>query len=81
MTPHDFEDHRNKQPYQPPNWSDWTPDRPIKYLVTISFFLLGIPLLFGYTPAPLGTLWQLLVIDYWLYLREQARKINLDDYK
>jgi len=78
---YEFEDHRNKPPYDPPKWLDWTPDRPIKYLLTIVFFILGIPYFFGYAPSPTGTLWQLLIIDYWLYLREQSRKIDLDNYR
>ena len=78
---YEFEDYRNKQPYEPPRWLDWTPERPIKYLLVICFFILGIPFLFGYVPSPFGTLWQLIVIDYWLYLKEQARNIDLDQYK
>ena len=78
---YEFKDYRNKEPYDPPRWLDWIPDNPLRYLLTICFFIFGIPYLFGYIPTPFGTLWQLLVIDYWLYLREQARKIDIDHYK
>jgi len=81
MINYDFEDYRNKQPYEPPRWLDWTPDSPIKYLLVIAFFILGIPYFFGYIPSAVGTLWQLIIIDYWLYLREQSKKIDLDQYK
>ena len=77
---YEFDDYRNKQPYDPPKWLDWTPDFPIKYLLTIVFFILGIPFFFGYILTPLGVLSQLLIIYYWLYLREQARKIDFDHY-
>tara|TARA_B100000676_G_C17921437_1_gene755714 strand:+ start:662 stop:898 length:237 start_codon:yes stop_codon:yes gene_type:complete len=76
---YEFKDFRNKEPYDPPNWLDWQPDNPLKYLILIVFFILGIPFLFGYILTPLGTLTQLLIIDYWLYLREQSTKINFDE--
>ena len=75
---YEFKDFRNKEPYDPPKWIDWQPDNPLKYLILIVFFILGIPFLFGYILTPLGTLTQLLFIDYWLYLREQSSKINFD---
>ncbi len=76
---YEFKDFRNKEPYDPPNWLDWQPDNPLKYLILIVFFILAIPFLFGYILTPLGTLTQLLIIDYWLYLREQSTKINFDE--
>ena len=76
---YEFKEFRNKEPYNPPKWLDWQPDNPLKYLLLIVFFILGIPFFFGYILTPLGTLTQLLFIDYWLYLREQSRKINFDE--
>lgn len=78
---YEFNDFRNKDPYDPPKWSRWQPDNPLKYLLTIVFFLIGLPFLFGYLLTPLGTVMQLLFIDWWLYLKEQAGKINKDDYR
>ncbi len=53
----------------------------MKYLLVIVFFILGIPYFFGYLPTPTGTLTQLLIVDYWMYIREQARNIDIDRFK
>ena len=49
--------------------------------MSIVFFILGLPYLFGYMLTPTGALMQLLAVDYWMYLREQARKIDFDQFK
>ncbi len=78
---YDFEDNRNKKPYTPPTWYQWQPDNPLRYLMVIVFFILGLPYLFGYILTPLGTLFNLLFIDWWLYIKEQAGKVDSDHYK
>ncbi len=78
---YEFNDFRNKKPYQPPKWLEWQPERPLGYLMTVVFFILGLPFLFGYILTPFGTLSQLLLIDWWLYIREQAKYIDKDHYK
>ncbi len=78
---YEFNDFRKKEPYDPPTWYAWTPDNPLRYLITIVFFILGLPFLFGYVLTPLGTLTQLLLVDWWMYMKEQAKKIDIDHYK
>lgn len=78
---YEYKDFRNKEPYEPPKWLDWQPQNPMKYLLVIVFFILGIPYFFGYLPTPTGTLTQLLIVDYWMYIREQARNIDIDRFK
>lgn len=78
---YDFEDYRNKKPYNPPTWLEWQPQNPMKYLLVIVFFILGIPYLFGYIPTPFGTFTQMIIVDYWMYIREQARNIDIDRFK
>ena len=78
---YEYEDFRNKKPYTPPKWLDWQPDYPLRYLLSIVFFILGLPYLFGYMLTPTGALMQLLAVDYWMYIREQARKIDFDRFK
>ena len=78
---HEFEDYRKKRPPEEPTpWSQWQPEDPLRYLLVIVFFILGIPFLFGYIPTPFGTLWQLIIIDYWMYMRAQTKKIDIDRF-
>ncbi len=78
---YEFKDFRNKEPYNPPKWLEWQPRQPLRYLITIVFFILGLPFLFGYILTPLGTLTQLLFVDWWMYIRDIARNIDSDHYK
>ena len=78
---YEYKDFRNKKSYTPPKWLDWQPDYPLRYLLSIVFFILGLPYMFGYMLTPTGALMQLLAVDYWMYIREQARKIDFDQFK
>ena len=78
---YEFKDFRNKEPYNPPKWSEWQPERPLAYIITIFLFIVGLPYLFGYILTPLGTLLNVVFIDWWLYMKEQARYIDSDHYK
>tara|TARA_X000000950_G_scaffold151148_1_gene186147 strand:- start:5873 stop:6115 length:243 start_codon:yes stop_codon:yes gene_type:complete len=78
---HEFNDFRNKQPYQPPTWYEWQPENPFRYLIVIATFLVGIPFLFGYILSPFGALMQLVFWDWYMYIREQSKYIDKDHYK
>ena len=64
---YEFNDYRRKPP--PPTFTEWTPINPLRYCMGQIFFLFVLPFLLGFSFAPIGLLFNVVLIDYIFYKR------------
>ena len=64
---YEYKDYRRKPP--PPSFTEWTPISPLRYCMGQIFFLFVLPFILGFSFAPIGLLFNVVLIDYIFYRR------------
>lgn len=71
-------DYRPNKPKQPQPWLKWQvpADQAFSYIWNLFMFIFLVPFILGFALTPIGIALQIVVLDYFLWLRY---KINLNN--
>ena len=72
----DWDNRWKREQPKKPRWLLWHPGKPLRYLITITSFLVVVPFVLQLHITPLGAFINIMFIDYLLYLKETSKMFS-----